>query len=235
MGSRGRNEAVVQDHPRPWVVKVLRSSTQGARAGEPAGAGLLVSPRAIVTCAHVLQEALGVNPATLPEWSPVDVEVRLEPGKRARMQANVLLVQTEPTLNLAVLSLAADANPEPLVWGEPNVGRATHVFGYPGGLRPGSWSRYNEVAGPVDDGWWMLEAGGQTSQKLAAGYSGAPVWDVAAEAVVGMLVQANASDPPSGNAYFLPAATIHEICRLLLSTQRSRRSPRPSGEAQRHS
>jgi hypothetical protein len=52
--------SAVQQLPQDWLAKVLDNS------GNPVGLGVLVEPKHVVTCAHVVNRALGLGPDEEP-------------------------------------------------------------------------------------------------------------------------------------------------------------------------
>ncbi|HET8681913.1 MAG TPA: hypothetical protein VFM54_08575, partial [Micromonosporaceae bacterium] len=111
-------------------------------AGGAVGVGVLVGAREIVTCAHVVNVALGLDARAQPApTGPVTVELPLLPGGPFRGTAEVVrwlppAVEGAAGDDIAGLLLAqappASARAAQLAVGAPAAGLAVRVFGYPG-------------------------------------------------------------------------------------------------------
>jgi hypothetical protein len=173
--------------------------------GEPVGVGVLVGEDALLTCAHVVNAALGRDSRsqdqpsetiiiTFPLLSQggdvIAVVERWFPPPREGAAGDDLaglrlLGPAPPTARAARLSVDA-ALP----------GRDVRVYGYPG--RPprpnGAWVAAT-VRGPVGNGYLQLDSGVDSALRVQPGYSGSPVFDNATGRVVGLLAAA-----PGGTA-----------------------------------
>jgi WD40 repeat protein len=186
--------------PAAGVVRVI--------GPEETGTGFLVSGSGlIVTCAHVLAGC-----------APGD-NVSVEPhAARRTLEARVELLLDPP--DVAVLRLAGPVPPGAAVLplgrpaGDPQEGLRT--FGYPqvrpeAGL-PGGLAVTGVTA---DAGYRQLVL---RSEEATLGFSGAPVWDPEAGAVIGMVKSIARRDPGqrlSTTAFGVPADVIRELHREL--------------------
>ena len=194
-----------------------------------AGIGFLVTERHIVTCAHVVNVALGRDPR---EQSKPDDNVRVQiefpklggaDGAPSRI-CEVLewvpppLSGTSAGEDIAGLVLARGdlpekAGPARLLNEAIPRGSAVDVFGYPGNpprTENGANSRLI-ARGTVGRGLVQLDTDGAAAIRTQAGFSGSPVVaaDEVGDAVVGMVVMAT-SDGRGGDAYAVPAAALAE-------------------------
>lgn len=156
-------------------------------AGEVAGAGFLVAPGTVLTCAHV---ALDRGPLTVsfpqrPGSPAVPARVvahgdwaggPADPGDLA-----VLELAEEVAIAPAALAPAVTAHGE----------RKLVAYGFPAGWDEGTLAEYR-TTGPVLVGgeWIQLEAWSGYGQPLVAGFSGAAVTLVETGEVVGMVTAA---------------------------------------------
>lgn len=172
----------------PWLVGVRRTEH-----GDPVGAGLLVTPRHVLTCAHV------VGPARAPEPPGRPVFVRFQyAAPHDPLPATVVPGGWHPdtgdgTGDVAVLELAAPAPPEavpaPLRATDPGTwDHRFRAYGYPEEHKRRGVPVRGEIIGHAGSEWIQVEAGPQTGWGLEKGFSGGPVWDVNSQGVVGMLV-----------------------------------------------
>jgi tetratricopeptide (TPR) repeat protein len=172
----------------PWLVSIRRS-----RGENPVGAGLLVTPRHVLTCAHVVRPgtALGV-PA-----EPVFVEFQYA-QEHGAIPATVVPDGWHPgtgsdTGDVAVLELGAPAPPEaepaPLRTTDPGTwDHRFRAYGYPKEHPRQGVPVRGEIIGHAGSEWLQVEASPHSGWALEQGFSGSPVWDMNSQGVVGMLV-----------------------------------------------
>ena len=182
--------------PSRFVVALLTPE------GNPAGVGFLAGISEILTCAHVVNLALGRSPrsqdrpeGTVTVGFPL---LRVSGGSPARVSARVERWVAPPREgvvegNIAVLRLADDAIPEGvapalLATAAPRADQAVEVFGYPTEPpRPdGGWAEAR-IRGSVAGGRLQLDASAGAALRIQPGYLGSPVCDRDSGYVVGML------------------------------------------------
>jgi V8-like Glu-specific endopeptidase len=148
--------------------------------GRPAGSAVLVSPRYLVTAAHVL---LRQDPDTLAKVLADRVELEFPgrglSGQAGRVTASRLdLGPASAGVDVAVLDLGEDRPgwlPAPVpVWPAARVPARVQVFGYPlaEGTLNGVWRQF-AVAGPAALGAVQLDWIGEVG--TFPGHSGGPV------------------------------------------------------------
>lgn len=168
--------------------------------GYVVGAGFLVSPQYVLTCAHVVQEALGKTEQSLEETPfPLETEtLELDfsiVAEDKKLKAKVVLWQ--PKNDIAGLKLASKApskcrafelNPE--LKYEGNEVHSCRVFGFAYSDK-GRWLNCYEIIGRVSGGQFQLEANKtEDGNIIKGGFSGAPVWNNNLRGVVGMVAEA---------------------------------------------
>ncbi|MFH0518965.1 trypsin-like peptidase domain-containing protein [Streptomyces sp. M41] len=155
--------------------------------GNEVGAGFLVSPGRVVTCAHVVR------------WSDTSaVTVTFPNGDEAGPLSATVVVHggwaggaADPG-DLAVLELEREVPVRPAEFAPPGAelgepAPTLVAYGFPKGYDEGMLARYHAVPGAlVSDEWRQLEAVTAHGQPLAAGFSGAAV-TLADGRVVGMV------------------------------------------------
>ncbi|MFE7759057.1 trypsin-like peptidase domain-containing protein [Streptomyces sp. NPDC057429] len=194
--------------------RLLADGSSSSRADGPVvGAGFLVAPDIICTCAHVVADALGLPRDT--ENAPTDV-VRVEfpllrdvGGRIPAVSATV--VSWQPTReeddsgDVALLRLdhpVAGARPVPLVDGTAVWGHEFRAYGFPAGGDHGAWAT-GSLRGVQGSGWLQMDAG-PGGAPIQPGFSGAAVWDDAQGGVIGMTVAAGRGGL-NGTAYLVPS------------------------------
>ena len=162
--------------------------------GRRAGSAVLVSPRYLVTAAHVLQRQ---DPRTLAKVAVEQVDLEFPgqgPGRQSGMMAaiRVDLGPAGAAADLAVLDLGENRPgwlpPPVLVWPAARPPARVQVFGYPLAEGPlnGVWRQF-AVAGPATAGAVQLDWLGDVG--TFPGHSGGPVIDAAGHALAGILVE----------------------------------------------
>ncbi|MGI8332697.1 trypsin-like peptidase domain-containing protein [Actinomadura scrupuli] len=181
--------------------------------GLPVGAGVLVGPDLIVTCAHVVAQALGVDAGSreLPR-RPVTVDFPLVPGGDRR-EAEVLVWEPPGpggAGDIAGLRLLAPppagARMARLVMGRELWNHSFRAFGFPARRDDGVWA-----AGLLRErtaaGWLQVQHVESTGFVIQPGFSGTPVWDDELQGVVGIVVAAE-KRAALGTAYVIPSTTL---------------------------
>ena len=219
----------------PTLTAALVRIWTGAVGQEVAGAGLLVDSRHVVTCAHVAAVALTGSRHTGPE--PPQGRLRLDfpglaqdggeaPARRATvMQASWRSVgMPARTGDIAVLELDSAAPPgavtPPLLAPPEAAGRLVAAYGFPQAYSGNPVVSVNTVSGAAGPqlGWLQLDfvhgfelegvrARWDEQVSLRLGFSGSPVWDLAAGAVVGIAAVADA-DLERGTGFMIPLPAL---------------------------
>lgn len=190
--------------------------------GHPAtaGLGLLVGAGRVVTCAHVVNTALGRRQgeqAAPGESDVVQVEFPLLPGAPVR-DARVVAWQPPCGAGLsggdvAGLALTEDAPsgavPARFMAAVPAPGTWLRVFGYPGDPpRPGGAFVDVDLKGQVTGLMLQVESRSGQTIKAQPGFSGSPVWNPATGEAAGLLQSAPQAGEPQRDAYLLPPEAI---------------------------
>ncbi|MEV4416678.1 pentapeptide repeat-containing protein [Catellatospora sp. NPDC049609] len=187
--------------PRPddFIVAVLD------RSGRAVGCGVLLGPRQLVTCAHVVNTALD-RAANAQDRPTARVFVEFPLLRRAGARSMRLEAEIDVWLppaprgtdgeDLACLVLQADptaigALPGRLAADHPPPGRPVRLFGYPGEPpRPaGAWVSA-VVRGMVGGQRIQLDSQHDSALRVQPGYSGTPLCDESTGLVAGLLVAA---------------------------------------------
>ena len=188
--------------------------------GRPtAGLGLLVGPEQLVTCAHVVNTALGRGQreqAPPSESDLVQVEFPLLPGTPVR-NARIVKWLPPPTgtgggdIAGLLLTEEAPAGATPARFSaaarEPRT--SLRAFGYPGSpaREIGMWVDV-DLKGTVGGQLLQVESRSDQTVKAQPGYSGSPVWVDKTGEAVGLLQAAPFADEPERDAYLLPPLAV---------------------------
>lgn len=154
------------------------------------GAGCLVAPRRVLTCAHIVAEAADDPMSLNRDLITVSVDFPLlAPGDLYRTH----LIFQDVESDVAGLELERSAPEEatallPVHATDP-WHHAFRVLGFPTGYDNGVWAS-GRLLGRDAMGWLQVEDVKQTGYFIAPGFSGAPVWDNLEEGVVGIVTAA---------------------------------------------
>ncbi|MGZ3115335.1 VMAP-C domain-containing protein [Streptomyces sp. H62] len=159
--------------------------------GRIAGAGFLVTPDKVLTCAHVVQDGdrapLTVTFTERPSLPAVPARIVAHGGWGGNVtdlgDLAVLELDREVAITPAALASAEAAHGEPP--------RRLVVYGFPTGFDEGTLAEYRTTGPQLIKGEWnQLEAWQTDGQPLARGYSGAAVALADTGEVVGMVTAA---------------------------------------------
>ncbi|CAG7597855.1 conserved hypothetical protein [Actinacidiphila bryophytorum] len=205
MGERDPDAAV----QAAWVV--VRPA-----GGAPAGAGVVVGDGIVLTCAHVVNAALGRDRFAAEEPSDADLA-----GLTLTLPAHGTGAETyRPTLlswtparpsarpgrwegDLALLRLPEGApRPTPVRFADAAMGSTAWVWYASGDGRTAVDVLVQKPLGP-----WLLLDPGSSEVPVRHGYSGSPLWDSASGAAVGLMVSV---EPEVRRYYALAPAAVRE-------------------------
>ncbi|WP_341719382.1 trypsin-like peptidase domain-containing protein [Micromonospora sp. FIMYZ51] len=213
---------------RASIVRILDAERNGV------GLGLLVGPREVVTCAHVVARALGL-PERFPEASaavpdaPVLLEFPLLVEDRiltARVEIWQPIAEDESG-DVAGLrlygTLPEGAHPTPLA---RSAGVNGHGFvAYGSSARDtvgiGTWV-VGEIRGVVRHGWLQLAPDATAdAPRVEPGFSGTPLWDRHRGQVVGLVRAVRRHRGVAVEGFALPADTVLTAWPLLADRVRA--------------
>lgn len=167
--------------------------------GQVVGSGFLISPKIVLTCAHVVSVALDL-PISIEQ--PIEVVTLDFPiaSPDSKLEANVVF--WNPEADIAGLqikgNLPMEAKHAPMVVSEELWGHSFKVLGFPHGHENGVWAS-GILLGPTSNNWIQVE--NSVGYQIQPGFSGSPVWDEQLGGIVGVVVALDTS--PNVNAAFL--------------------------------
>jgi type II secretory pathway predicted ATPase ExeA len=186
------------------------------KAGGVAGAGFLVSERHILTCAHVIAQALGLaDDAPDPPSSTVSLDFP-QLALHTQFTAKVIFwdpVQDDGRGDIAGLELldkppvgaeAVHFAPAEQVWDH-----SFRALGFPSGYDDGVWAT-GRLLGRLGTNWIQIEDVKIPGFAVISGFSGAPVWDTQLEGVIGMVV-ASSLQATAKAAFVIPSDVLRAV------------------------
>lgn len=198
----------------------LKSSVVRIRAanGKVEGAGFLIAGEQVVTCAHVVAQALGLLDESQKPQANVHLDFPLIPSQHILTGSVICWQPPKPERSGDVTVLKLDdklpdgAQTVELVRTDNLWGHRFRVFGFPPSYDDGVWA-----SGVLRDrqaaGWVQIEME-ESEYRVESGFSGAPVWDEQLNAVVGMIV-ATERRPDIKAAFMLPTTMLVDACQQI--------------------
>ena len=196
------------------------------------GTGFLISKAHVLTCAHVVCVALGIDATTK---APPNKTVRLSfpffpgnPKHRAKVEAwytakeQVTFGELE---DIALLHLESDpygenffpksTKPLKLTSSENNVASNLKVCGFPRGFNYGDTIELKLLSTKAQ-GWVKIDSV-SPNKTIVNGFSGAPVWSENSREVLGMVVASRATEHDkvkNRSSYMIPASLLHKVSKI---------------------
>jgi len=194
----------MSDRFKTAIVRLLTTSPSVV------GTGFFVGNRYILTCAHVVNDALGIADTT--DDMPTAI-IRLDfpfVAKGEYLTAKVIAwypVANDNISDIAILKLLEDAIPNNcqsiLTLKNHKLGHSFQAYGFPRGYDNRSIFTQGIIKAGLADGTVQIQ-----ECKIEQGFSGGPVWDEQEEAVVGMIVEVDTQD--SSLAFFIPTNILRQ-------------------------
>ncbi len=198
--------------------------------GKITGTGFLITENRVVTCAHVIVDALNIKKdiSDIP-----DAEVRVvfpfaNKGKNTIPQVNVRVIfwrhaerlsESECSqvlkygTDIAVLKLLEDhleeSEPGRLVAQSDLWRHPFRSFGYPEDLDIGEFA-WGIILGELPNGWVQIDGMTETGRFVSQGFSVTPVWDEDVSGILGMIVAAY-EESQMRKAYFIPTTILIKV------------------------
>lgn len=223
------------------IYETREYNPETVKAGElkVMGAGFLIQKDCIVTCFHVVREALGlVNEQAFEREILLDFPLLEEQSSPARQGGSLIWARVfdcKEDLDIAWLKplgpLPDGSRPASIPRQSLPMGLPCRACGFPASgksnTRRGAWS-VGKTVGRQEGGWVQIDVDPNT-YKIEPGFSGAPVLDDASGAIIGMIVIADRREIARA-AFFIPIDKLtppNSEPLSLASRPDSRESPYP--------
>jgi Trypsin-like peptidase domain len=171
------------------------------------GVGFLVPEKHVLTCAHIIVQALGLKDTSYMPEANLSLDFPfVTPGRP--FSARVVCWKPKDEDDIAVLELETlppvTAHPVRLVTAQEPWGHPFRAFGFPIDYDKGVWAsgvlRQWNVGG-----WLQIEGINAPGHRIVQGFSGTPVLDEQLDGVVGMVVESDRQEHTKA-AYLIPTA-----------------------------
>lgn len=199
------------------------------------GCGFAVTPRHILTCAHVVNAALADVKKSLQEFPAEPITVVFPYLEDKQLQAKVVYWKPEihdihrlPSVNqateedIAGLELLEEVSYEPPVQVDYNLENHNLdnvdfiAFGYPKKTPQGAVAQ-GKIQAAIPFGWVQIDGSNQEGFWVAPGYSGTAIWGLQDEgSVYGMMVAVRKEDEMADRiAYMIPCKGLKRAIEFL--------------------
>lgn len=184
----------------------------------PVGTGILVGENQILTCAHVIADALGIDPSQ-PEKPEQQVQIDF-PFVAAReiYQAKIQVWQPigakegEDIAGLIVEAPLPDGvRPATLSNAKYESGALLQAFGFPEGYSETGARADLKWVGLLTNGWIQVRGDQTEGLTLSSGFSGGPVVNLESQAVVGITVAADLENLKYKVGAFIPTEILMKV------------------------
>ncbi len=175
------------------------------------GTGFLIAEQQVLTCAHVVAQALNIS-ADTPELPTTEIQLDfplVAPGHI--LTARVVCWQPKTDVAGLVLAKAPPSNVQTAhlitatnLWDHP-----FRAFGFPADFDQGVWAS-GLLRSRQASAWVQIEDVKQTGYFVQPGFSGGPVWDESLGGVVGMTVAADMSSGVRA-AFMIPTEVLLKV------------------------
>lgn len=207
----------IEDDYRKSIVRIF---TQGKET--PVGAGFLVSPGYVMTCAHVVLQAMGIKKDDYSDQLELPkVEIQLDfPILACGQKITAKVADWTPyNLDTGDIALLELTEPEPQdvkiipFSQKSSISKsALCIYGFGEENNGGQTDAY-QVKTQVAAGRWMLcKKEDEEDETIQPGYSGAPVWIKEEKALLGMVAAAKVS---KSRAYVIPVFRLQAVLKNL--------------------
>ncbi|WP_282695921.1 trypsin-like peptidase domain-containing protein [Streptomyces sp. CC208A] len=191
--------------------------------GTVCGAGALVAPDLVLTCAHVVSDALGrPRRDVVAAGAVVVVDFPLAgwhaagAGRRTAEVERWIPIRPDRTGDVALLRLrdpVPGTRPLPMVEPDRVWEHGARAVGFTGAEPTVLWFR-GRLSGATEEGWLQLSRAGGQETYVRKGFSGSPVWDNELGAAVGLVVAAQPEQETQQVFVLRTATLVREIPEL---------------------
>ncbi|HBL12341.1 MAG TPA: serine protease [Cyanobacteria bacterium UBA11162] len=203
--------------------------------GVVVGAGFLVSPQYVLTCAHVVAEALCIPSNTIEvPTGLIELDFPLiAPGNKLKAQVVFWQAVDSSVVGEDIAGLKLEGKvpdgiqPVKLVTADDLWGHSIRIFGFPSGHNDGVWAT-GELRGEKSNGWVQMEAVNVPGYRVEPGFSGAPVWDETLSGVVGMAVAAERQRENVKAAFMIPIKVLSQVWNEVVQLSQSQPINKPN-------
>lgn len=192
------------------------------RGNKVIGAGFLVEGGHVLTCAHVVRDALALKSEDVAEGKTLKLNFPYLSLKQ-KLTAEVLLYRLirgdeEQNEDIAGLRIV-ESLPKELLPARLLVSYQLHnpywVLGFPSG-HPKGISSSGQLLQELPNGWVQLEDTKAQGLAILPGFSGTPVWDERSSEVVGMVIAREKDQPEAKIGFMVPARALMAVQIKLL-------------------
>jgi V8-like Glu-specific endopeptidase len=193
------------------------------------GTGFLISPHRLLTCAHVVIQALGIEKITeipqdpikfdFPRYLPLTAKVvfwqpcsssEIENAQYGEDIAVLEIIEPRSFAETVLNLLSIDTNEKQQI----------NIFGFPEGYNNGVWTE-NKFRDLIFNGWLQMDQIKLSDRIIEGGFSGAPAWDKDKKTIIGMVTASDLGNQENktATAFAIPSSVLIDTCLKFLELQ----------------
>ncbi len=175
------------------------------------GGGFFIYATYVLTCVHVVNRALKRDDSNRKMPNEVELVSLRHDGSTAICEARVVCWRPagQDIAILEVCDPVDNGHPPPCSAINNLSNHRFQALGFPSGYDQGVITR-GRINGTRLDGLVQLEVDRDAPYRIEAGFSGMPVWSETAQAVVGMIMEAD-RDPEKNVGFMVPLSRLESI------------------------
>jgi arsenate reductase-like glutaredoxin family protein len=208
------------------VVRIYKQRKNQDDKIEIVGAGFLISSEYLITCAHVVNESLGLIVTSAEK--PTDIDIIecdfpiIASGTSLKTTVEVwyrVKINSNDPQDIAILklkdSVPSQAQPVSLITYEIGDLSDHNYKAYGFSRNEGVWSD-GKIQGDIANNKIQIEDNKSTGYAVEGGFSGTAIWDEQLGGVVGMAVMADKEKLVAKSAFFIPTNVLLKAWDRLL-------------------
>jgi arsenate reductase-like glutaredoxin family protein len=208
------------------VVRIYKQRKNQDDKIEIVGAGFLISSEYLITCAHVVNESLGLIVTSAEK--PTDIDIIecdfpiIASGTSLKTTVEVwyrVKINSNDPQDIAILklkdSVPSQAQPVSLITSEIGDLSDHNYKAYGFSRNEGVWSD-GKIQGDIANNKIQIEDNKSTGYAVEGGFSGTAIWDEQLGGVVGMAVMADKEKLVAKSAFFIPTNVLLKAWDRLL-------------------
>jgi hypothetical protein len=193
------------------------------------GTGFLISPHRLLTCAHVVIQALGIEKTTKIPQAPIKFDFCRHPPLTAKIVfwqpcSSSKIENAQYGEDIAVLEIIEPRSSDEIVPNllsiKTNNEKCINIYGYPERYNGGIWVT-SEFQGLTSYGWLQMNQIKLRDRIIEGGFSGAPVWDEDKKTIIGMVMASDLGrqENKTATAFAISSSVLIDTCLKFLELQ----------------
>jgi hypothetical protein len=193
------------------------------------GTGFLISRHRLLTCAHVVIQALGIEKTTKIPQAPIKFDFCRYPPLTAKIVfwqpcSSSKIENAQSGEDIAVLEIIEPRSSDEIVPNllsiETNNEKCINIYGFPETYNGGIWVT-SESQGLTSNGWLQMNQIKLSDRFVERGFSGSPVWNRDKTNIIGMVTASDLGrqENKTATAFAISSSVLIDTCLKFLELQ----------------